>query len=128
MSNIKKIGNNDYISSKKDYETVIIPNDSSWGEKLKNYQKSKEIVYHNNVDFPKIITKEQTFIKNVCSYLVFLTSTFPKEFLITSKITFLASKFLLLAINLSALDILPLLKNSISPCSLLAEGFCNLNN
>ena len=59
MSNIKTIGNNDYISSKKDYETVIIPNDSSWGEKLKNYQKSKEIVYHNNVDFPKIITKEQ---------------------------------------------------------------------
>ena len=58
-SNIKEFGNKKDISPKEPKEMVIIPNDSLWGEKLRNYQKSKEIFYRNKKDFPKIITKEQ---------------------------------------------------------------------
>lgn len=59
MNSYTKIfGNNQYSSSKNIHELAIIPNDSLWGEKLKNYQKSKEIIYHNKNDFPKIITKD----------------------------------------------------------------------
>ena len=57
-SNINIYGNNKYIPSNKQNEISIIPNDSLWGEKLKNYQKSKDIFYYNTKDFPKIITKK----------------------------------------------------------------------
>ena len=51
-------GNNNSKREKMPEEIAIIPNDSLWGEKLKNYQKSKDIFYYNKKDFPKIITKE----------------------------------------------------------------------
>ena len=50
--------NNNYSPSSKNEEIVIVPNDALWGEKLKNYQKSKDIFYFNKKDFPKIIKKE----------------------------------------------------------------------
>ena len=56
--NINSYGSNKYIPSNKPHEIAIIPNDSLWKEKLKNYEKSKDIFYYNKTDFPKIITKE----------------------------------------------------------------------
>ena len=53
-----KYENNKFILPKKLNEITIIPNDSLWGEKLKNYQKSKDIFYYDKKYFPKIITKE----------------------------------------------------------------------
>ena len=50
--------NNNYSPSSKNEEIVIVPNDALWGEKLKNYQKSKDVFYFNKKDFPKIIKKE----------------------------------------------------------------------
>ena len=50
--------NNKFILSKKPNEITIIPNDSLWGEKLQNYQKSKDIFYYDKKYFPKIITKK----------------------------------------------------------------------
>ena len=50
--------NNNYIQKSNKEQPIITPDDVFWGEKIKNYQKSKEIFYFNKKDFPKIITKE----------------------------------------------------------------------
>ena len=50
--------NNKFIPSKKTNEIKIIPNDSLWGEKIKNYQKSNDKFYYDKKYFPKIITKQ----------------------------------------------------------------------
>ena len=57
-SNLERYENSKFNRLNKPKEITIIPNDSLWAEKLKNYQKSKDIFYFNTKDFPKIITKE----------------------------------------------------------------------
>ena len=60
-NNTNTYRSNNYSPSNRKGEIAIIPNDSSWSEKMKNYQKSKDVFYYNNTDFPKIITKEMIF-------------------------------------------------------------------
>ena len=57
--NSNSYGNNKYIQTEASPQKAIIPNDMSWGDKLKDYQKTKDIVYFNKKDFPKIITRQQ---------------------------------------------------------------------
>lgn len=56
--NTNLYGNSKYIQTEVSPPKAIVPNDMSWGDKLKNYQKSKDIVYFDKKDFPKIITRE----------------------------------------------------------------------
>ena len=50
--------NSKYFQTEASPQKTIMPNDIAWGDKLKDYQKTKDIVYFNKKDFPKIISKE----------------------------------------------------------------------
>ena len=58
--NSKTYEDNKYIQKESSHQSTIIPNDSLWGEKIKNYQKTnRNILYFNKNDFPKIFTQDQ---------------------------------------------------------------------
>ena len=58
--NSKSYEDNKYIQKESSHQSTIIPNDSLWGEKIKNYQKTnRNILYFNKNDFPKIFTQDQ---------------------------------------------------------------------
>ena len=58
-TNINSYRDEKYKLNESPHQSAIISNDSSWGEKLKNYQKARNKPFFNNNDFPKIITRKQ---------------------------------------------------------------------
>ena len=58
-TNINSYREEKYKLNESPHQSAIISNDSSWGEKLKNYQKARNMPFFNNNDFPKIITRKQ---------------------------------------------------------------------